>query len=75
MSKNRACKSISFNKQDPIESQLLKHSLQHKGFSAYIKRLIQRDMEGGTTVPQQQMSPIVKSKQVTSDKPKILGFL
>lgn len=79
MARDRTCKTISFNKQDPFERQLLKHSLQYKGFSLYIKRLIQRDMEGGLVqqqVPQCPMPPVeVNSKSVANGKPKMLGFV
>jgi len=43
----RVIKSISFREDCPIESQLLEHAVKHSNFAAYIKRLIQRDMEGG----------------------------
>ena len=38
-------KSVAFNLYDPYESRLYDHAKQHKVFSAYVKRLIQRDME------------------------------
>jgi hypothetical protein len=40
-------KSIAFNEQDPDQAKLLKHAEKRSNFSAYIKRLIQRDMERG----------------------------
>ncbi len=49
---NRAIKSIAFNQSDPIERELLEHAEKHSQFSAYVKRLIQRDKEGGRTTPE-----------------------
>lgn len=46
-SAKRIIKTISFSLTDQHEAQLLKHSSKHKFFSRYVKRLIQRDMEGG----------------------------
>lgn len=43
----RIVKSIAFNPDDPIERNLWEHAQKHSQFSAYIKRLIQRDKEGG----------------------------
>ncbi len=43
----RTIKSIAFNQSDPIERDLLEHAEKHSQFSAYVKRLIQRDKEGG----------------------------
>lgn len=44
---NRTVKSMSFKNDCPIESALLEHAMKHSNFAAYVKRLIQRDMEGG----------------------------
>jgi hypothetical protein len=55
-------KSVSFNVVDPFQQQMKEHVEQYPNFSAYIKRLIQRDMEEGTKVrtikkaPQQVVS-------------------
>lgn len=38
-------KSVAFNLEDPIEVQLFNHANKYTVFSAYIKRLIQREME------------------------------
>lgn len=43
----RTVRSISFRLDSPYEMQLLEHATKQLNFSAYIKRLIQRDMEGG----------------------------
>jgi hypothetical protein len=44
---DRTIKSISFSHADPYEVKLLEHSDRFRNFSRYVKRLIQRDMEGG----------------------------
>jgi hypothetical protein len=51
-------KSVSFNDNDPFEDKLLKHSNQFPNFSGYVKRLIQRDMEGWSPIQQ----PIIKEQ-------------
>lgn len=38
-------KQVVFNVEDPDQLQLLKHTETRPNFSAYIKRLIQRDMD------------------------------
>jgi len=40
-------KSVAFNPADPDQKALLEHAGLRSSFSGYIKRLIQRDMEGG----------------------------
>lgn len=47
MGKKIINKSVSFNVVDPFQLQMKKHTEQYPNFSAYIKRLIQRDMEDG----------------------------
>lgn len=42
-------KSIAFNELDPDQAKLLEHAEKRSNFSAYVKRLIQRDMEGGNS--------------------------
>lgn len=39
-------KSVAFNVNDPDQLQFLEHAEKRTNFSAYIKRLIQRDIEG-----------------------------
>ncbi|WP_102346839.1 hypothetical protein [Bacillus sp. Marseille-P3661] len=46
-------KSVAFNIDDPDQMALLEHASKRANFSSYIKRLIQRDLEGGV-VPQNQ---------------------
>ncbi|MDR7001537.1 hypothetical protein [Neobacillus niacini] len=50
MAKKIVNKSVSFNVIDPFQRQMKEHVEQYPNFSAYIKRLIQRDMEGGSAV-------------------------
>ncbi len=40
-------KSVAFNIDDPDQRAMLEHTKKRPNFSGYIKRLIQRDMEGG----------------------------
>ncbi|MBO1515659.1 hypothetical protein [Metabacillus bambusae] len=49
----RESKGVSFNVDDPFEYKLLLFALQQGAFSKYIKRLIQRDMEG-VSIPASQ---------------------
>ncbi|WPZ17769.1 hypothetical protein UM396_14385 [Geobacillus subterraneus] len=42
-------KPVAFNLDDPDQKELYDHAMKRTNFSAYIKRLIQRDMEGGTS--------------------------
>lgn len=43
-------KSVAFNVADPMEYALYHYAAQHKYFSTYVKRLIQRDMEDGQKI-------------------------
>lgn len=38
-------KSVAFNCADPDQVQMFNHAMSRTNFSAYVKRLIQRDME------------------------------
>ena len=40
---------VSFNLHDPDQKELFSHASKRQNFSGYIKRLIQRDMEGVRT--------------------------
>ena len=58
MTKKRAdrdVKSVAFSLVDAYESQLYAHALTKGKFSAYVKRLIDRDM--GTSSPQTPPTP------------------
>lgn len=51
-SATKKVKSIAFQLADPMEYKLYYHALsQGVYFSTYIKRLIQRDIEGGGNKP------------------------
>lgn len=50
MGKEIVNKSVSFNILDPFQKQMKEYTEQYPNFSAYMKRLIQRDMEGGSAV-------------------------
>ncbi|MGE6894578.1 hypothetical protein [Priestia flexa] len=43
---SRTRKDVSFSHNDPHEVELLNHALRQGVFSRYIKRLIDRDMQG-----------------------------
>ena len=43
---NIATKGVAFNMNDPDQSKLFEYAAKRPNFSGYIKRLIQRDMEG-----------------------------
>lgn len=40
-------KGVAFNINDPDQLLMFNHANKRSNFSAYVKRLIQRDMEGG----------------------------
>lgn len=44
--KKMVVKSVAFNTLDPDQKKMLDHAKQRTNFSSYIKRLIQRDMDG-----------------------------
>ncbi len=54
-------KSVAFNDADPDQVKLLEHAELRPNFSGYVKRLIQRDMEGGmspgTSLPEKEETP------------------
>lgn len=39
-------KGVSFNLYDPDQKKMYDHAMKRSNFSAYVKRLIQRDIEG-----------------------------
>lgn len=58
MAKDIKNKSVSFNLIDPFQKQMMEFVDQYPNFSAYVKRLIQRDMEGGTSVKTIKNAPL-----------------
>lgn len=53
---SRIVKSVSFNLDDPMELEMYEHTLKFKGFSTYIKRLIQNSLNGKSEKLQPKMS-------------------
>lgn len=47
--KDIAIIQVCFNVLDPFQKALFDHASGHTNRSGYVKRLIQRDMEGGST--------------------------
>lgn len=45
--KNMKVRSVAFNLDDPDQKKMFDFASERTNFSAYVKRLIQRDMEGG----------------------------
>jgi hypothetical protein len=60
-------KSVAFNVADPYQRKLLEHTAQFTNFSAYMKRLIQRDMEGGGTITAEAQSTITDAPKISAD--------
>lgn len=50
MSKDMLIKSVAFNTNDPDQLSLIDHASKRTNFSAYVKRLIQRDMDGSVHI-------------------------
>jgi len=50
--------AVVFNLEDPDQYLLWKHLKSRTNVSAYLKRLIQRDMEGGVTQTESQPTSI-----------------
>jgi len=48
-------KPVAFNADDPDQAAMLEHAAQRPNFSGYIKRLIQRDMEGSWGPPKKEV--------------------
>ena len=46
----RIGKSVVFNAEDPDQAAMLEHAGKRQNFSAYVKRLIYRDMAGTVVV-------------------------
>lgn len=57
----RKCKTVSFDKDDPFEANLLKFAESNGKFSKYIKRLIQKDKEGQFTPVMMQQPEIINA--------------
>ena len=66
MAKEIVNKSVSFNVLDPFQRQLKSHCDRYPNFSGYIKRLIQRDMEGGVATKKTPTQPVTNRVSLTS---------
>lgn len=58
---------VVFNEKDPHQKRLLEHSNKYTNFSAYIKSLIQRDMDGAwnhPVVPAYEIPPEITKEVV-----------
>ncbi|GGE62101.1 hypothetical protein [Priestia taiwanensis] len=51
-------KTVVFNMEDPDQILLHEHANERKNFSGYVKRLIQRDREGGYSVAPVKISSV-----------------
>lgn len=49
-------KSVCFNLEDEFENEMYQYSMKYKGFSTFIKRLIQSSMSGKVEKLQPKMS-------------------
>jgi hypothetical protein len=70
MAKQIVNKTVSFNAKDPFQKSLLDYTNRFTNFSAYIKSLIQRDMEGGNV---QQKAPFNSDEEI--DKTLFNGLI
>lgn len=62
-------KGVVFNVADPDQRELFEHASKRSNFSAYVKRLIQRDMEGlGHPVN-------IERIEIDNDKDAMKGYL
>lgn len=66
--KDLAIKSVAFNREDPDQLALLEHASKRPNFSSYIKRLIQRDLEGGGgfSISARPIEPEVNNELMTA---------
>lgn len=71
MSAGRKCKTVSFDLNDGFERGLLQHAEQNGKFSKYVKRLIQKDREGGVVIAAAPNDPI----EVDEDAEAMASFI
>lgn len=60
-------KAVSFNLSDPDQNDLYQHAMKRKNFSAYIKRLIQKDMDNAFVPQIIQAVPVQQEEEVKMD--------
>lgn len=63
MAKEIVNRTVSFNILDPLQEQLYKHTKKYTNYSAYVKSLILRDMEGGKESFKREIEPPVKNNK------------
>lgn len=51
-------KGVSFNLSDIDQRKLYEHAMKRTNFSSYVKRLIQRDMEGSSLSKLNDTNPV-----------------
>jgi len=71
--KKREIGQVSFNMTDDFERGLWEHAVK-KGFSKYVKRLIDRDMNN-TPIPMSTTIEVEVHKEMDEDKEAAKGFL
>lgn len=59
-------KGVSFNLSDPDQIKLYKHAMERTNFSSYVKRLIQRDMEGNNSSNTNTKKPVQNISETTN---------
>lgn len=67
-------KGVSFNKKDPEQKKYLDHAMKRTNFSAYVKRLIQRDCDGDW-VQRPQETFVEAQKEEVSLNTDLMGGL
>jgi hypothetical protein len=60
---------VAFNVLDPDQLQQYEHVRRRPNQSGYLKRLVQRDMDGGMTAPE---APV---REVSRDNFELEGFI
>lgn len=71
--KNMERKGVVFNLDDPDQLELFNHAMKRSNFSAYVKRLIQRDKEGRWIAEEQIEVEEEEKDMVTEDV--LAGFI
>lgn len=67
-----ATKGVSFNLLDPDQHAQFEHAMKRPNFSAYCKRLIQRDLDGGYVVRQEG---VVDEEEIMELNPDLMSSL
>ncbi|KYD30043.1 hypothetical protein [Geobacillus sp. B4113_201601] len=64
-------KGVAFNLADPYQKKMFEYASSFPNFSAYVKRLIQRDMEGGQSI----ISSMPVQNEITINEDIARGFI